>query len=237
MPEGAQPEEANRTAPEASTEADQKAAYKLLLCEPHALFERCKAHAATRELSDAGAADMLQLLDWVLRVGEEAAIRWLLPIDDVLPRTPLFDAAMSIFVFLGACRGLNRSVASDVQLPDGWRLPPALHDVRAELPSDLTMVRLRMQVYQIWSVRAPEIALRCASCIQGAPAEDQRLAMASFEGLVNKVSVQMLGRRVLDFEDFAIPLFVQIMNQPVQNHVGVGQQACKLLRSKLAAAL
>ena len=90
--------------------ANKKAAFVLLLCEPCALIQRCAEHANTLEhlksmdsrarrdsINSSWHKDDLLLLKWVLRVGEEAATRWLLPINDVLMRKPMFDNALGMF--------------------------------------------------------------------------------------------------------------------------------------------
>jgi hypothetical protein len=83
-------------------EADKKMAFVLLLCEARCVVQRCAEHAPEGMKTTAHLDDLLLLLNWLLRVGEEAAASWLLPINDVLPREPILQMALTFFSTLSS---------------------------------------------------------------------------------------------------------------------------------------
>ena len=106
---------------------------------------------------------LLLLLNWLLRVGEEAAASWLLPINDVLPREPILQMALTFFITLSS--------------------PERKQD---------DALKYQTRVYEEWHRRAPELAARIASRMQHASQENRRLALASFESLTSKIGVRLL---------------------------------------------
>ena len=187
-------------------EANKKAAFVLLLCEPRALIQRCVEHVEHIKSNSAAWSissqteinlnrpaqdDLLLLLNWVLQVGEEAATRWLLKINDVLMRKPIFETALAF------C-----TVALS---PDGQKKV------------------LQARIHQEWQKRAPELAARIAIYMKDAAQEDKRLALASLESLTRKVGVRLLG-----------PLnrgHVRRFSLPTTELIG--EEACNLLRERL----
>lgn len=99
-----------------ATAADARLAYSMICCAPRPLLQRCRRHGKTAywaNLDDAEwsriVVDIEALLDWVCRVGEESAVRWGRPINDVLPKTALLEDALSVFpIIRTACCGPKR---------------------------------------------------------------------------------------------------------------------------------
>ncbi|EOD19226.1 hypothetical protein EMIHUDRAFT_243122 [Emiliania huxleyi CCMP1516] len=141
-------------------EADKKAAFVMLLCEPRKLLRRCSVHVTSwrpnilRELGEAMFEDLVGLLGWLMAVGEEAATSWRLLANDVLLRIPLCEPALALFGVL------------------------------------MTETRYRQEhcrMYDEWRTCAPALACRIADRVRGQSEDDKRHALASLESLSRKV--------------------------------------------------
>ena len=149
-------------------EADKKAAFVMLLCEPRKLLRRCSVHVTSpkprtscdSQLREAMFEDLVGLLGWLMAVGEEAATSWRLLANDVLLRIPLCEPALALF---------------------------------GVLMTEVSYRQEHCRMYDEWRTCAPALACRIADRVRGQSEDDKRHALASLESLSRKVGVRLLG--------------------------------------------
>uniref|UniRef100_A0A7S3X3E1 F-box domain-containing protein n=1 Tax=Emiliania huxleyi TaxID=2903 RepID=A0A7S3X3E1_EMIHU len=204
-------------------EADKKAAFVMLLCEPRKLLRRCSVHVTTAFEAAAEAVEAASEHHRLRGVSRGGRRRYL----SLSLREGMFEDLVGLLGWLMAvgeeAATSWRLLANDVLL----RIPlcePALGLFGVLGPGFMILkVNEHHRMYDEWRTCAPALACRIADRVRGQSEDDKRHALASLESLSRKVGVRLLGSLNNNY--------ARRLSLPTT--ASVGQAACDLLRTRL----
>lgn len=169
-------------------DADKKAAFVLLLCECRQLLQRCADH--TLVVGAHGCATLIGSPPGTSRHHTIDGYRQTLAPRQRYDITEDMMLLLNWMLRVGECATISWLIPINDTLPRTPVIERAISLFGLLSAPDFDSARVL--TYQEWRSRAPDLAGRIAERMHGAPAEDRRRALDSFESLTTFASCRML---------------------------------------------